>query len=129
MSKVSEVGYRRPPKHSRYKPGQSGNPKGRPKGRPNLARLIEKTFAERLTIKTADGPRQVTGAELVLLRLREKAAKGDLKAIDLSLKHLAAIYLDQDESDPESTAEDAEILRGFEAILNRQRRLKGKGDE
>ena len=26
-----EVGYGKPPKHSRFKPGQSGNPKGRPR--------------------------------------------------------------------------------------------------
>jgi hypothetical protein len=28
----SRVGYKRPPQHSKFKPGQSGNPKGRPKG-------------------------------------------------------------------------------------------------
>jgi hypothetical protein len=26
------VGYRKPPVHSRFKKGQSGNPRGRPKG-------------------------------------------------------------------------------------------------
>jgi hypothetical protein len=31
-----EVGYRRPPKHTRFKPGQSGNPLGRPKIGPSL---------------------------------------------------------------------------------------------
>ena len=28
-----DVGYGRPPKHTRFKPGQSGNPKGRPGGK------------------------------------------------------------------------------------------------
>ena len=32
-----QVGYRKPPVHTRFKPGQSGNPKGRPKGPRNLA--------------------------------------------------------------------------------------------
>ena len=42
MADDEKVGYRRPPKKSRFKPGQSGNPKGRPKGTKNLKRdLIE----------------------------------------------------------------------------------------
>ena len=28
-----EVGYGRPPRHSQFRPGESGNPGGRPKGR------------------------------------------------------------------------------------------------
>ncbi|MGK7651962.1 DUF5681 domain-containing protein [Roseovarius sp. B08] len=30
-----EVGYAKPPANTRFKPGQSGNPKGRPKGAKN----------------------------------------------------------------------------------------------
>ena len=29
-----DVGYRKPPKHSQFKKGKSGNPKGRPKRKP-----------------------------------------------------------------------------------------------
>jgi hypothetical protein len=36
-----KVGYRKPPIHSRFKAGQSGNPKGRPKGKSSAAKLIE----------------------------------------------------------------------------------------
>ena len=34
---TNPVGYKQPPKHTQFKPGQSGNPKGRPKGTQNLA--------------------------------------------------------------------------------------------
>jgi hypothetical protein len=31
-----DVGHAKPPKHTRFQPGQSGNPRGRPKGTKNL---------------------------------------------------------------------------------------------
>ena len=36
-----KVGYGKPPMNTRFKAGQSGNPKGRPKGQSNLTKLIE----------------------------------------------------------------------------------------
>jgi hypothetical protein len=45
----NDVGYCNPPKHSRFKPGQSGNPLGRPKGTvsfaPELADELMRTIA------------------------------------------------------------------------------------
>jgi Family of unknown function (DUF5681) len=36
MTDDGEVGYKRPPKHSQFKKGQSGNPRGRPRGRKHV---------------------------------------------------------------------------------------------
>jgi len=44
-----EVGYKRPPKATRFKPGQSGNPKGRPKGtsiKDRVRQILENDPAE-----------------------------------------------------------------------------------
>ena len=40
------VGYRKPPMHSRFKKGKSGNPNGRPKGTVNFATVLLKTLRE-----------------------------------------------------------------------------------
>ena len=130
MAKDKTGGYKQPPAHTRFKPGQSGNPSGRPKGRPNLKTLIDRAFSEKLIIKTAKGPKRVTGAELAVLKLRERVAKGDLKAIELSLKHLAATYPDRDEAQQDGTGGDAELLESYtRSVLDRERRIAGKKDE
>jgi len=35
-----EVGYGKPPRHTRFEPGVSGNPHGRPKDAKNLSTLV-----------------------------------------------------------------------------------------
>ena len=38
------VGYKRPPRATQFKPGQSGNPKGRTKGSLNIANVLAQTL-------------------------------------------------------------------------------------
>lgn len=48
---MSKVGYGNPPLHTRFKPGQSGNPSGRPRGSKNTSTLIMD-----LVISSQDSP-------------------------------------------------------------------------
>ena len=41
-----EVGYGKPPRHSRFVKGQSGNPRGRPAGAKNFTTLLEEALNE-----------------------------------------------------------------------------------
>jgi uncharacterized protein DUF5681 len=79
------VGYRRPPLHTRFKKGQSGNPEGaRRHHRPDrrLAALLE----EALDARMAGRPRRrVTRREAIVAALVEKSAGGDLRAVKLLL--------------------------------------------
>ena len=45
-----QVGYGRPPQHTRFPKGQSGNPKGRPKGSRALASIWLRAMNEKVTI-------------------------------------------------------------------------------
>ena len=56
----SPVGYGRPPVHTRFKPGQSGNPKGRRKGQRNLHTVLTEALNQRITIREGDRTRSVT---------------------------------------------------------------------
>jgi len=80
MSDEDQDGFTRPPRHSQFKPGQSGNPKGRPKGTRNLKTDLTRLMRKRVQIREDGHQRDVSRQELVLLRLFERAAKGDVKA-------------------------------------------------
>ena len=50
------VGYGKPPRHSRFEPGQSGNPRGRPPGSKNLSSLLKKALDEPvIVVETVGG--------------------------------------------------------------------------
>jgi hypothetical protein len=79
------VGFKRPPLHSRFRKGQSGNPEGaRRHRRPDrrLAALLEAALDARMA-----GPprRRATRREAIVAALVEKSAAGDLRALKLLL--------------------------------------------
>lgn len=75
-----QTGYRKPPKHSQFKPGTSGNPKGRPKGRKNLLPTFFEIMHEKIPIREAGTLRTVTRFEAMIRMLWQKAFHGDAKA-------------------------------------------------
>ena len=90
-----EVGYKKPPRHSRFKKGRSGNPKGRPKGKKNLATHLDRILNERIRIKEGDKVFKITKAEAMLKSLVQKALKGDVKATNLMLMALRQFSEDE----------------------------------
>jgi len=79
-----EVGFGKPPEHSRFRKGRSGNPAGRPKGALDLGTLLGKALAEKVAVKDASGRRRkISKLEAALTQLVNKAAGADLRAIRL----------------------------------------------
>jgi hypothetical protein len=75
------VGYGRPPKHTRFQTGQSGNRRGRPKGAPNLATALARTLRERVVITEHGRKTTITKLEAAVKQLVNKAASGEARAI------------------------------------------------
>jgi hypothetical protein len=75
------VGYRHPPVHKQFKPGQSGNPSGRAKGSKNLKTLFNKILNEEVSLREGSDVRKVTKAEAVIRSLVIGALKGDSRSI------------------------------------------------
>jgi hypothetical protein len=79
-----EVGYKRPPKHTRFKPGQSGNPRSRRKAPCTpFAELIDKAFKRNITVRTAGRSKKMTILEAVTRQLVDTAALGKPEALEL----------------------------------------------
>jgi hypothetical protein len=77
---ANKVGYGKPPKHTQFVKGKSGNPKGRPKGSQNLATLLEKIIRQRVTVTENGRSREMSKAEAIFIQMVNKALRGDLNA-------------------------------------------------
>jgi Family of unknown function (DUF5681) len=97
------VGYRKPPKHSQFKPGQSGNPKGRKKGAKGMKTLAQQTLTAKVSVRTGNGPQKMMRIEALLHKLVELGMKGNPRAL-LALFHM------YQEAIPEIVRSEAELL-------------------
>jgi Family of unknown function (DUF5681) len=66
--------------HSRFKKGQSGNPKGRPRGRRSVAAILHKILGEKVSVREGDKVWLISKMEAIARSLALKAIKGDQKA-------------------------------------------------
>ena len=88
MTDKKDIGYGRPPVDTRWKKGQSGNPKGRPKSRPENLADAAAILAEPVTAQTPDGRRiRLDAIEAGYLALCRKGLKGHKPSL------LAAIHI------------------------------------
>lgn len=79
------VGKGRPPAWTRWKPGQSGNPKGRPKGVKNMMTCFNQVLSRKISIKIGGKTHRVTIREGIAMNTTNLALKGDPKLIPLVL--------------------------------------------
>ena len=117
MSKDYKVGYGKPPAHSQFKPGESGNPKGRPKGQRNLATDLEEELNEKILVNENGQESEITKQRAMIKALLSKALKGDTRAANALIQ--LTLGLEQAKSERNEATpldeEDQEILAAFAA--------------
>jgi hypothetical protein len=77
------VGYGKPPKSTRFKPGRSGNPKGRPSGRKNFKTVLEEELYATIDVTESGRRRKLTKQQVMVKQLCKKSMEGDVRATGL----------------------------------------------
>lgn len=89
MSNEGQGGRGRPPKSGRFRPGQSGNPKGRPPGSKRQA-PYELVLGRIVTITEGGVPRKMSARDAFLHALAKRGMEGDVLAGRLADELLSA---------------------------------------
>jgi hypothetical protein len=118
MADDYKVGYRKPPRHTQFRKGQSGNPNGRPKGTKNLKTDLLEELAERIPIRERGRPRHITKQRAVI----KGVVAATLQGKDAARGHLLTLMTrvlppdaENDSSHSDLSPEEQEILRAVVA--------------
>jgi hypothetical protein len=118
-----EVGYGKPPQHTRFKEGQpSPNPSGRPKREPTFLEEFEAELKTRIEIEEGGRRRRSSKRRLIAKRLVNSAVKGDAASLRLMqgiMQALDARAIEAVEpmSERERAAVDRAIFDAFATML------------
>jgi Family of unknown function (DUF5681) len=119
-----EVGYGKPPRDTRFKKGQSGNPRGRPSGAKNLSTLLSEALNELVIVAENGRRRKITKRQAIITQLVNRAAKGDSRDTKLLLDILQDLERRMDSASPEVFAFSEADKKVFEQLKVRHYRKK-----
>lgn len=118
-----EVGYRKPPKRTQFRPGQSGNPQGRPKGAKNLKADLVEELNQKIVIREGERSRKVTKQRAFVKSMVNGAIKGNARATTSMLSTMLRL-LDTgeraDEIEEPLVEDELEIMEAFTDSIRRR---------
>jgi hypothetical protein len=92
------VGYKKPPQHTQFKPGRSGNAQGRPKSLTTPVDVVRKQLGKKITVSVGGIDQKVAVLEAILLKHASLAAAGNHKSTKILLDLFGRDGNDQSES-------------------------------
>jgi hypothetical protein len=124
-----EVGYGKPPHHTRFQKGQSGNPRGRPSGSKNLRTLLSEALNEPVTITENGRRRKITKREAIVRQVVNCSATADWRAVKILLDIVRDIEGQTEPTSPETSAFTAADKKVIALLIARRYRKKGQSDD
>jgi hypothetical protein len=118
----NRVGYGRPPVHTRFQPGKSGNPSGCRKTSKDLRARLKKAAEEKVVVQEGGRERKVKKIDLAVTQMMNKAAQGQPTFLKMALKEVqSAEAAEPLVTDQEFTESDLEVI----AVVIRRIRQQG----
>jgi uncharacterized protein DUF5681 len=114
-----EVGYGKPPRHTRFKKGESGRTRARLPQAKSMATSIANALNEPVRVNDKGRRRTISKREAVLVRLVNRAASGDCRAIHLVLRAVRGI-----EERPPGPVFSLDSLRPIRRQIDERERLE-----
>jgi hypothetical protein len=110
-----EVGWGKPPVGNRFKPGQSGNPKGRTRGTRNLQTDLMEELGEKVMVQQGEQTMRISKQRALVKTLIAKGLKGDTRAIQLLVNMMHRKPADDDAANlaPTLSAEESDLWQGL----------------
>jgi Family of unknown function (DUF5681) len=106
------VGYKQPPTHLQFQPGQSGNPNGRPKGTRNFKSDLRDELSETISFREGNREVSISKQRALIKRLVASAIEGNARSVATLMSFCARAFGD-DNDEQEQAAEDREIVEAF----------------
>ena len=82
-----KVGYGRPPKHSRFQPGHSGNSRGKPADARHPATILKRALLEKIPVKQYGREIKITKLDVFISQLINDAMRPEYFSVQLLFKH------------------------------------------
>lgn len=120
-----DIGYKKPPRHTRWRKGQSGNKRGRPKkklGISDIERAFDEALGELLAVNDNGTVRKIKKLKALAIQTVNKALKGHHQSANLVMAHYARrVAGTPEEAGSSSTADEfkAELEATFREIATK----------
>lgn len=94
-----DVGFKKTPRHTRFRKGQSGNPNGRPKGRKNYRTRFLEIINEKVTVNQNGRRRKLPKFDVAVRQAINQAVTGDPRGMKMLLELYRQFGRDSDDDD------------------------------